>query len=204
MYLLRWEWILFLAPLGLASLLALSAVTGLGDHDADSDFDGDHDGLDHNHDGHVSPLEWLGVGAAPLSLVGMSFLLLFSVSGLIGNLAWGIERVWLSLGLASLGAIFGTRLVARALVRLAPSTESHAVQRHELIGGEGVALYPITQRAGTVRLHDRLKNLRQLDCRTPEGDDDIPEGTKVTVVDYDPARQVFFVRRPEKVFTEER
>ena len=38
MYLLRWEWLVFLAPLGLGILVALSAVVGVGgDHDADTE-----------------------------------------------------------------------------------------------------------------------------------------------------------------------
>ncbi|MGC4042365.1 MAG: DUF1449 family protein [Armatimonas sp.] len=206
MNLLRWEWLIFLVPLGLGILIALSAVVGVGgEHDADTDhaLEMDHDGgsdLDHNGDGHVSFLEWMGVGAAPLSLVGLSFLLLFAVVGLLGNLAWGIERVWFSLGLATVVTTVGTRYLAKGLARLAPATETHSVARHELIGCEGVAIYPITATSGTARLYDRLKNLRQLDCRTFTGDDDIPEGARITVVDYDTERQVFTVRRPESVF----
>lgn len=206
MDLLRWEWLIFLVPLGLGILVALSAVVGVGgDHEAEADhaLEIDHDGgseLDLNGDGHVSFLEWMGVGMAPLSLVGLSFLLLFAVIGLLGNLAWGIERVGVSLGLAAVTAVLGTRFLARGLARMAPATETHAVARHELIGCEGVAIYPITAVSGTARLYDRLKNLRQLDCRIFAGDDDIPEGVKVTVVDYDAERQVFTVRRPESIF----
>jgi membrane protein implicated in regulation of membrane protease activity len=201
MNLLRWEWIVFLAPLGLAILMALAAVIGVGsDHEGDSDTDhATETDLDHDGDGHISFLEWMGVGVAPLSLVGLSFLLLFAVIGLLGNLAWGIGRVGFALVLAILVSVFGTRLLARTLARLAPTTETHAVARHELIGSEGVAIYRITTNSGTARLYDKLKNLRQLDCRTFAGDDDIPEGEKVIVVDYDSERQVFTVRRPENV-----
>jgi membrane protein implicated in regulation of membrane protease activity len=193
----RWEWIIFFAPLGLAVFVALFAAFGLGEHDADADADTEADTDTDVHsdgDGHESLLSLIGVGKAPLSLVTLSLLLLWATAGLAGNLLWGTERIWLSLLVAGIAALVGTRAAATLFARLIPSVESHHVERNELIGCEGTALYPISDSAGTVRLYDRLRNLRQLDSRTYGiGAGIIPEGTTIVVMEYDKERQVFLV-----------
>jgi hypothetical protein len=204
---LRWQWIIFFAPLCLAVLLALSSVIGLGGH-GDADAEADHDlggDTDTDHDaGHEPVLSLIGVGKAPLSVVLLCLLFLWGTLGVAGNLLWSTQRVLLSLSLAGVGALLGTRALTRLFARLLPSVESYHVVRSELIGREGTALYPISQTAGTARLYDALRNLRQLDCRIPEGDAPIGEGERLVVTDYDPARQVFTVRRPERVFESDR
>jgi hypothetical protein len=136
----------------------------------------------------------IGIGKAPISLVVLCLLLLWASAGLAGNLTWGTDRIWLSLLVAGLAALLGTRAAATQFARLIPAVESHHVERNELIGCEGTALYPITESAGTIRLFDRLRNLRQLDSRAYGANPpEIPSGTTVVVMDYDKQRQVFLV-----------
>jgi hypothetical protein len=194
-YLLSWEWIIFFAPLGLAVFVALFAAFGLGEHDADAHADVDTDvHAEGGADGHEPLLSLIGIGKAPVSLVVLCLLLLWASAGLAGNLIWGTDRIWLSLLVAGLAALLGTRAAATQFARLIPSVESHHVERNELIGCEGTALYPITESSGTIRLFDRLRNLRQLDSRAYGTDASvIPAGTTVVVMDYDKQRQVFLV-----------
>jgi hypothetical protein len=198
-YLLSWEWIIFFAPLGLAVFVALFAAFGLGEHDTDAHADAHADVDTHVHaegdaDGHEPLLSLIGIGKAPVSLVVLCLLLLWASAGLAGNLIWGTDRIWLSLLVAGLAALLGTRAAATQFARLIPSVESHHVERNELIGCEGTALYPITESAGTIRLFDRLRNLRQLDSRVYGANpSEIPSGTTVVVMDYDKQRQVFLV-----------
>ncbi|MES2464773.1 MAG: hypothetical protein V4671_29770 [Armatimonadota bacterium] len=191
-HLLRWEWIIFFAPLGLAVFVALFAAFGLSEHDADADTDADGD-VHVDGDGHESLLSLVGVGKAPLSLVTLCLLLLWAGAGLAGNLLWGVDRIWISLLVAGMAALLGTPIVAVQFARLIPSVESHHVERNELIGCEGTTLYPVTDTSGTVRLYDRLRNLRQLDSRTYGATATIPQGTTVVVMEYDRQREVFLV-----------
>lgn len=219
---MRWEWLVFFVPLGLSALLGVSAALGIGmdgadgDHDVDADHDIDHDvdadhhvdvdhDVDHDHDtdGHgFSPLEMLGVGHAPLGVLLLCVTLFWAVLGILGNALWGIERAGWSVALAAVGTLPATAGTARLVGRLLPTHQSFSVARHELIGVEGTAIYPITATAGTVRLYDRLKTLRQLDCRVAAGAEPLPEGARVVVTDYDPQRQIFTVCRPEAIFGE--
>lgn len=209
--LLKWQWVVFLVPLALAVLLALATAIGVGEnhgeneggHDHDLDGHADHDGT--GHDGShetesetqapVSPLSLIGVGQAPLSVILICLLVYWAVIGSLGNLTLGVRSIGFSIGLALVGSLLATSGTARLVGRFLPTSESFSVKRHELIGREGTAIFPITENSGTVRLYDSLGTLRQLDCRIVMGGAAIPMETKVMVVDYDRARQVFTVQK---------
>lgn len=199
--LLKWQWLVFLLPLALAALLAIASALGLaGDHDADTDASHDHDldGADQDaeseHDAAPSWLGLLGVGYAPLSVLLICLLTYWAVIGSLGNYFLGSARISGSIGLALVGSLVATAGTARLIRRFFPLNESYSVGRHELIGQEGVAIYPITETSGTVRLHDKLGTLRQLDSRIAKHGATIPENTRVVVVDYDRESQVFTVQ----------
>ncbi|WP_395091368.1 hypothetical protein [Armatimonas sp.] len=209
--LLKWQWVVFLVPLALAVLLALAtAVSVGGDHGEsegghDHDLEGHvgHDGTNHDSDqeaeseseGHVSPLALIGVGQAPLSVILICLLVYWAVIGSLGNLTLGVHSIGFTIGLALVGSLLATSGTARLVGRFLPTSQSFSVKRHELIGREGTAIYPITESSGTVRLYDSLGTLRQLDCRTVLGGAAIPMDTKVIVIDYDRERQVFTVQK---------
>jgi membrane protein implicated in regulation of membrane protease activity len=142
-----------------------------------------------------SPLSWLGVGHAPLSVLLICLLVYWAAVGSLGNLALGIRNIGFSVALALVGSLLATGATARLIKRFLPVSQSFSVARHELIGREGVAIYPITESSGTVRLYDKLGTLRQLDSRTVPGGAVIPQDTKVIVVDYNRERQVFTVQK---------
>jgi membrane protein implicated in regulation of membrane protease activity len=207
--LMKWQWIMFLAPLALAILLALATAVGLGTGDSEAHAEGGHDhGLgaesahaltDHETDsdseGESSALALLGVGQAPLTVLLICLLVYWSVIGSLGNLTLGLGNIGFTVGLALVGAFLATGASARLIKRFLPTSQSFSVGRHELIGREGVAIYPITETSGTVRLHDKLGTLRQLDSRTVAKGEIIPRDTKVVVIDYDRERQVFTVQK---------
>nr|WP_309690324.1 OB-fold-containig protein [Armatimonas sp.] len=203
--LLKWQWVVFLVPLALAVLLALATAVSVGGdhgeseggHDHDLDGDQDHDAADHEAEagGHSSPLSVLGVGQAPLSVILICLLVYWAVIGSLGNLALGVHSIGLTIGLALVGSLLATSGTARLVGRFLPTSQSFSVKRHELIGREGTAIHPITESSGTVRLYDSLGTLRQLDSRTMPGGAVIPQDTKVIVIDYDRARQVFTVQK---------
>ena len=203
--LLKWQWVVFLVPLALAVLLALATATGVGGDHAESEGGHDHDLEGHtDHDGtgheaeageHSSPLSLLGVGQAPLSVILICLLVYWAVIGSLGNLTLGVHSIGFTIGLALVGSLLATSGTARLVGRFLPTSQSFSVKRHELIGREGTAIYPITESSGTVRLYDSLGTLRQLDCRTVQGGAAIPMDTKVIVLDYDRERQVFTVQK---------
>jgi hypothetical protein len=83
-----------------------------------------------------------------------------------------------------------------------PSTESHHVTRHELIGIEGTAIYPISESVGTGRVFDKLHTLRQFDCRVWTGERAIAEGEKIIIMEYDAENKLFYVRPAGALFEE--
>jgi hypothetical protein len=203
MELILWQNLIFFVPLLAGALytllLTLSGVSDLGGDAADGaaevDMHADADAdADMEHGTLAVVLDFFGVGKVPLSILLTSLTLLWGTVGLICNLMLGLNAVGVSLTVATVVALFGTRTVGRMIARLIPSVESYHATRSELWGETGVALYSVTSQGGTVRLRDRRSNLLDLECRTFPGEEAIPAGNRVRLEEYDETRDVYLVR----------
>ena len=175
------------------------------DVDADADADADHD-ADADTDGHdgggnssiLTALSWLGVGRVPLSIILMVLLLTWGAIGFAVNVlcrphvaqAWQ-SAMW-SLPLAFIGSVLITSGVSKLVVRYVPLHESRARRRHELLGCVGEAVFTIEDSSGLVAVRDEDGNLFQVACRVaPPGATPIPKGSRVKLVSYRAAGNVF-------------
>lgn len=194
MSLLRSENLIFVLPalLAISYLLLLSVIGGFeADHDVDHDVD---HGTGHPPDGPVSAvLDFFLVGKVPISISITSLLLIWGCTGAAANLLWGAPL--LSIPVAAVSALLGTRLVARVVIRVFPANESYSIQREDLVGNEAEVTYTLTRQSGEVRLTDALGNQRDLPCRASATSADIPVGNRVLLIMYD-AEAEHFIARP--------
>lgn len=139
-------------------LLQLTGATDLAP-DLDADMDGDVDGFG-AADGLLS---FLGLGRLPLMIWLALFLLLFMVSGYVGQqvlrgVTGELLSPWLAAPLAALAGIPATAILARPLGRIMPKDETTAVSIDSLIGrfavlGTGTARPGSPARAKVIDIH---------------------------------------------------
>lgn len=205
--LLQWWNLIFLLP-ALAAvlyllLLALGALPAEGHELAigDAGHVELHDGLAHDHDGGDplhGALNLIGVGRVPLSLILISFAILWGVFGWLGTRLFSnffpVPEVyfWPSLLFAFVGAAVCTRLLASGLGRVMPGTETYGAGARELIGRMASVRYPLTESAGTVQVHDRHGSLHEVPARVLPGEATIPMGARVVLWRYDAEGGVYF------------
>ncbi|HEY2513603.1 MAG TPA: hypothetical protein VGI39_22195 [Polyangiaceae bacterium] len=160
---------------------------GDADADAGGDAHGDHDG-DTGHGGLGSALlRGMGVGKAPLFVLGETFAVTFGVAGIALNAGYRggappSALLWMLPAAAVLGLVV-TRGLAGLLGRLL-GDHTEAASRAELVGTSGVVISTQVDRDfGEVRLRDKNGQILRVICRA-EGDA-IPEGREVVVVEED-------------------
>lgn len=219
MQLLLWQNLIFAMPavLALVYLLVLGVSGGFGEQDGDAQADhgpaGDHD-MSHDaggepgdaagHDiqaaegqaGHevnggaaVSVARFFLLGRVPAAVILVSAMLLWGAIGLAANIAG--SAVILSMVLAFVGAVLGTRFVAATVAKIMPATESYSVPREALVGQEAVVTYKLTLESGEVRLVDRLGIQRDLPCRSGQDRPEVAAGAAVRLVLYDKDKEAF-------------
>lgn len=221
--LLQWWNLIFVLPfclaLGLVLLMATGAVSAeFGDHDLDLDFDGDVDidaDTDHNFDLHDSvgegsflgnALSLLGVGKAPLSLIGSCFCFIWGFAGWAANQffesLWPAPGVfvWASIGVAFFSAILLTRFIVLGMVKFMPLDENFAVSDSQLIGRRATVRFSVTGQSGTAQVYDQYGTLHEVPCRL-KGDGEseqniasLPPGTPVVLLEFNRTQKVFRVR----------
>ena len=223
MDLLQWWSLIFLLP-ALAALLYLlllasgSVAADGGDVDLDADVDvdadgdvGDVHGVEHafssgeqpHESGSLRVLSVLGFGRVPLSLLLISFWVLWGFIGWVGNQLFGsvIDSpavfIWPSLALALVGAAGLTRTMAFGLARVLPTTETYAVGNRQLVGRVAEARYAITPSGGTAQLYDDYGSLHEIPCRVQAGEAPIPPNTPIVLWRYDDASGAFLVLRDQ-------
>jgi hypothetical protein len=226
MAILEWQNLIFLLPMAAAILYILLMAVGLSwgggaDLDAGHDvhievghdvhFDAGHDAGDathsaeHGHEGHDSHAGLfgricgvLGIGKIPISILGMSYCMIWGATGLVLNAWLGTDEIVRIVLYAALAAVIGGRAIAEGLARMMPREESYHTPKAALVGQVGEVLYEVTRTSGAVRLHDPSGNLLDLDCRVQD-DTGIKAGTKVVLHEYEPSADIFFVRSQEVV-----
>lgn len=222
MTIFEWWNLIFLLPALAAVLYLMLLATGTvagdaGEIDADLDADvdvdaGDVHGFEHafgeaarasTHDGgpgallHV--LSLIGIGRAPLSLLLISFFLLWGFFGWVGNGIFGSvlsspgRFIWPSLLLALISATVLTRLLANGLRRVMPATETYAVSNRQLVGKLASVRYAVSATAGSAQLYDDQGRLHEVPARVLPGEAPIPAQTDVVLWRYDADANAFLV-----------
>jgi membrane protein implicated in regulation of membrane protease activity len=197
--LLEWWNLIFLLPALAAVLYVLLLAVGAAPvDDAGFDFDADVEG-----DGGHDLLSVLGLGRVPLSLILVSFCMLW---GIIGWFAVGAFStiwpqpgtfIWPSLVAALLGAALLTRLMTNVLGRIMPRTESYGAGARELVGRLAEARYAITATGGTVQVYDQHGSLHEVPARVLPGEAPIPAGARVILFRYDDVAGSYLVTQDD-------
>lgn len=196
MELLKPENLIFLLPLVAVLGFVLLMITGLWVVEGGAEIGGAEaaaDGVEHPG---VSPLEFLGVGEVPLSILAVSLGSLWGSVGLASGLipGWSLTA---RLAVAGVAAVLGTRLLAGGIARLLPTVESYSTSEEELVGEEADVVHEVTPEGGTVRVVDRSSSLRDLPCVVRDGQGQIARGARVLLSSYDQKLGRFIVERVE-------
>lgn len=208
--LLTWWNLIFLLPASAAVLyVLLLAVGALPFDDMGLHFDAHagHAGHDlpghHDLPGDHDLLGVLGIGRVPISIVLISFSLLWGVIGWFAmrgfRSIWpdpGIF-VWPSLVIALFGAVGLTGVMTRLLGRVMPGTETYGAGARELIGRMGEARYPISASGGSVQVYDQHGTLHEVPARVLADEAMIPAGARVVLWRYDDATGSYLVTQDE-------
>lgn len=204
---LEWQYLIFELPALAAVLFVLLMGYGgldFGETDVDLDVDLEHDGhVDHDVDlvdsGLMSrALSVLGVGKVPVSIIIMTFCLIWGFTGFFSNrilegiLPLPIIYGPISMGVAFFAAMFMTGAVSGVMSKLMPKTETYATTPADLVGKRGVVLYTVSQTAGTIRVRDAYRNLLNLSARSTSEDVFGPD-EKVVIIGYNDAEKTYQV-----------
>lgn len=186
------------------------------DADADAGADADHAHIDHSYGGHGghgsagrTPLFEIlsiviGLGRAPLSILLMVLFLTWGMLGFFANTYWfenvrpsALDVFTRSAPIALVGSILLTRLLAGAMGRYLPTSESYATRRHELLGCVGEAIFNIDAESGMASVRDANHDLFHVQCRIDASHPPIPKGSRVKLVAYNGRLQLYQVALQE-------
>jgi len=203
-WLTTWNNLIYLFALAVAAVFSslqvfLGFLPDAIDADVDIDGDGDVDlEVDIDLDGDLgeqatfigNAMAFLGFGKAPLTILALTFLMLFGTIGLISSaivkmvvivpVMPTLVNFFLVFGNFILAAVLTGRL-AKFLNRLLPGHISTARKGSKEVGAEGEAASTITEKGGQVLIGPS----RWVDAVTGPGRPEIPRGTPVMLVDYD-------------------
>ena len=196
---------LFSAPLIVSTGLVLfviaywviSVLTGLGldaiDFDLDFDTDADVGGVDGFMGIGLLPLKWLNIGTIPLML----WFSIFSVAFFFSSL--GVEHYQPLSEEASTGVIafrvvwvMGVgALVTKFMTQpMKDWFKEHILDRHQFVGKQATTRITTHATRGKIFIERKEGDLIP-EART--AGEEIPNGTRVTVVSYDEAQKVYMV-----------
>ena len=224
-YILVWYNVWFTAPIACVFLFAIFQLVmggldfGGGDTDvgADADVEVDADvGVDADVDTDVNVdggsggggffpgvLGILNVGKVPFTIILMALFATWGISGLVVNEILNINvdssrsMLWISVGAAALGSIFGTRYLALGLSRLFPESDRATTDYH-LLGLRGrVISGRVTTTFGTARVPVPNGSELTVSCRIREGEEVPLKGDTVILIDYDLQGRIFEVTKED-------
>ncbi len=144
-------------------------------------------------------LEWLGVGRVPLTILVLVLCMLWGFVGFAVNmLLVGVPlvgpRPWLvSLPLAAIASVMGTKGLGGVLARYMPTTETYVHSRAALTGRSGVAMFGIDHKFGMAFVRDTTGDAHQVACRVYADGQPIAKGQRVLLVDYNSADAFYYV-----------
>lgn len=202
---LEWWNLIFLLPALAAVFYVLLLAVGAAavDHGG-HDFHVGHDLHAHvEGDAEHDLLSVLGLGRVPLSLILVSFCMLWGVIGWFAVRAFSTiwpnpgTFVWPSIVTALLGAALLTRLMTSLLGRIMPRTESYGAGARELVGRLAEARYAITSAGGSVQVYDQHGSLHEVPARVLPGEASIPAGARVVLFRYDDVSGSYLVTQDD-------
>lgn len=200
MEILEWWNLIFLLPAFGAVLFVLLLAVGVmpvDDIGLDVDIDADT--------GNSGPdlLGILGLGRVPLSIVLITFCLLWGIIGWFAvhsfKTMWPEPGVfiWPSLAVTLIGAGVVTRLASSLLARILPRTESYGAGSRELVGRLADTRYAVSATAGSVQVYDQYGTFHEVPARVLPGESAIPAGTRVILWRYDENAGAYFVTQDD-------
>lgn len=202
----------FTTPLTIVFLLAIfrlaTGAMDFGDADMDADVDADVDvdvdadmetDTDLQNSSFSDIFGFLNVGRVPLVIVLMSLLATWGITGLIANALLNVPEkpqwVWISYVIALFCSFLGTRYISIALSKLFPESE-RAITDVQLLGLSGrVVSGQITTTFGTARVQVPDGPELTVSCRAKSDEATPVKGDTVVLVDYDPTKRIFDVRK---------
>lgn len=207
--LVTWWNVPFLAALGFAIIMiAIIGVGGVGgDHDMDHDVSHDisHDtdtdhGMEHDHNtaGSHDLLSFIGIGRVPITIVIMTFCLIWGVSGIISNMIFlgklsPAVFICISVILAFVCSVFVTRYLSKGLARIFQTETYKGYPIELLLNQDAIAQNHISQTFGSASVYDPYGVLREVDCRVLPGYPTIPASSPITLAEWNPEKRVFYV-----------
>ncbi len=178
-------------------------------HSHDAGHAGNHGHTAHEHASHGGThdedfsgrlLALLGIGQVPITLLIGVFLFCWGAFGmtvnqiLAGTMKYPAVYIWPSLGITFAGSFVVTRSMAAIIGRLLPGEETYAVTRFELVGSLGRVVHAISESTGTVDVKDLYGTVHRVQAKSEPGDQAIPSGSEVILVDYDEEDKRFIAR----------
>ena len=179
-------------------LIALTLLGVSGDSDVDGDGIPDALETDHHHT-HVSALEWLGLGKAPLSVLLQTALISFGLTGMLVNAAchdlfvgwWDAAAFPMALVLGFAAAVAATGGVGRMFAVFMPPENATSRKPGEFVGRLGTAATRITLTIGQVRLSGDEEVTLLNAFSDPAMVPTIERGAEVHIVGYDSERRMY-------------
>lgn len=194
--LFAWYNVLFGISILIGVVFIMASVWGM---DVGGDVDADIDIPDPDVEAHVAAngpddaivskaLGLFGIGKCPLSIILFTAFLLFGGLGLLlTNFFPPMMAMLISIGCT----LIGTRIVASAVSRVMPKTETYTIKPEYFIGSTGKVTLTTSETFGQIHTNDKYGSLHVLDARTDKGS--ISVGQKVLIVDYNPNNNTFLV-----------
>jgi len=179
---------------GLVLIETISLVAGLSLSEfIDQGFDLDAHGGHHADLGEsgllAGVLGWVNAGRVPALILIIAWLAVFAAAGfMIQTIAlslWAALPALAASLLAFLIALPATRFTTRAVSFIIPREETYAVSDDDLVGRVAeVTLGPLDQGpAGRVKVRDAHGNWHFLMAKAAEGQEPVPTGAQVLLVD---------------------
>jgi membrane protein implicated in regulation of membrane protease activity len=141
------------------------------------------------HTGAEGVLGWLHIGRAPLLVLLLVLLSVYTVTGYVGQIIVGAAfgayaPAWLAGALALAPAVLSVRALVPLLARLMPRDESAAVSQDSLIGRSGTIVTGTARRglAAEVRVTDGTGRSHFVMAEPNLDGEEIPDGTRVLLV----------------------
>jgi hypothetical protein len=145
-----------------------------------------------SHTGLGGLFLWINAGRLPLLILIILILGVFAIEGFfLQVIAHGVGTA-VPVGVAALAAGAGSipvvRIASRGLARIIPRDETYAVSDADFVGKVAlVAVGPLDQGLpGRVRLKDVFGNWHTVSARASPGQEPLPVGASVLLVDRDP------------------
>ncbi len=216
-----WYNLIFTVPIILIFFYILLHLLGIASHaggdsffleisdlGVDADDDMDYVGLDADESILSRLLDFVNVGETPLMMLIAVFLLMWGITGFTFNhiiisilQKFAVKTFWApliipSLAIAFVVSIMSTKLFAKVIAIVIPTSEKGVTSIKELVGKTArVISGEVTTKFGRARLRDNLGNSITVFCKIRAGEEMPKIGDEVILLDYDDTERKFEVEK---------